>query len=559
MRDSLRKSALSLVVVAGCATGGSVTEIPTGLDSSAAGDAAAPVLEAAAEAGGGETASAEGGSLDGTPADDAIAPDGSDDAGGELDSNRGETGPVADGGDAGTEPDGADSGVASEAGVLDASGDAGLSTETGGTDGAASAEAGGTGIPHCPQSTDDSAGVYVTPTGTDATGCGASRAAPCQSLAGALASTSYYSGRNIVFVGAGTYVETVTPPAGVTVMGGWQVNGSTWSFDCGPHPEADVIVRAPTTSNMTLIADGVGGAVTVSTLTIESKATVGAGESLYGVFARGSTTALTLTNVAVTMSTAGEGQTPTQAGSGSAPPSTCSAGDGASATTVGAAGAGANIGTFSSSGYTPAQGGMGASGGAGDNGMAAPTPTPVSYSSCTGTACTNSSASCTGQQGSNGCGGGGGTGGTGGGGGGSSIALFAFDASVTVDGGSYTAGYGGDGGAGGAGGGGTGGSNGAAGKAATCTSSTCQGLLCLGNIPLDNITASGGAAGGAGGTGSAGGAGGGGAGGDSYAIITGGGATAALVLMNSPSLAIGAPGTSLGNGASGAARAQASF
>jgi hypothetical protein len=83
--------------------------------------------------------------------------------------------------------------------------------------------------------------------------------------------------------------------------------------------------------------------------------------------------------------------------------------------------------------------------------------------------------------------------------------------------------------------------------------------LCIGAIPLDNITASAGAAGGAGGTGSAGGAGGGGAGGNSYAIITGGGATAALVLMNSPALAIGAPGTSLGNGASGAARAQASF
>jgi len=576
MGDGLRKIALSLVVVAGCATGGTVTGfVPDGLDANSPDDGGGPA-DAAAESGRGETGVAEGSAIDSTEAEDAAVPDGSDDgnaedASGQSDAKGSEAESVAEGGDAGdgAAPDGAETGDASEAGVADASGDggdSGASSEAGEAGGsttdsgdASRPDAGG-GIPMCPQSTNDGAGVYVTPTGTDATGCGASRGSPCQTLAGAIASTSYYQGRNIVFVGAGTYVESVTPAAGITIMGGWQVSGSTWSFDCGPHPEADVIVRAPSSANTTVLVDGIHGAVTLSTLTLQSKAAANAGESLYGVFARGSTTDLTLTNVVVTMATAGDGQTPAQADGGAAPTSSCSAGDGDSATTPGAIGAGASSGTFSSAAFTPAAGAAGSSGSSGDNGTAAPAPTPVPYASCTGTACTNSSASCTGQQGSQGCGGGGGSGGAGGGGGGSSIALFAFDANVTVTGGSYTAGYGGNGGSGGAGGTGTGGSTGAAGKGASCTSSTCQAaVLCIGNIPNNNITASGGAAGGAGGTGSAGGKGGGGSGGDSYAIITGGAATAALTLLDSPLLASGAPGTSLGNGSAGMAGARASF
>ncbi len=575
MRDSLRKIALSLVVVAGCATGGTVSGVvPDGLDANSPDDGGGPAPDATTESGRGEAGVAEGSAIDAAEAEDA-APDGSDDgsadASGPFDAKGSEAGSIADGGDTGDggAPEGSESGDASEAGVADASGDGG--------DGGASSEAGdaggsttdggdasrpdaGAGIPACPQSTNDSAGVYVAPTGTDATGCGASRGSPCQTLAGAIASTSYYQGRNIVFVGAGTYVESVAPPAGITIMGGWQVSGSTWSFDCGAHPEADVIVRAPTSASTTVLVDGINGAVTLSTLTIQSKAAANASESLYGILARGGTTDLTLTNVVVTMAAGGDGQTPAQADSGAAPTSSCAAGDGDSATTPGAIGAGASSGTFSSAGFTSAAGTAGGSGSSGDNGTAAPAPTPVAYASCTGTACTNSSASCTGQQGSQGCAGGGGSGGAGGGGGGSSIALFAFDASVTVIGGSYTASVGGNGGSGDAGGTGTGGSAGTAGKDASCTSSTCQAtVLCIGNIPNNNITASGGAAGGTGGTGSAGGRGGGGAGGDSYGIITGGGATAALTLVDSPLFASGAAGTSLGNGSAGMAGARASF
>jgi hypothetical protein len=582
MRVSLRSIALILVVVAGCATGASPDHTGTDFDASSSEDAGGPGPEAAIESG--ESGGPESGVVDATLLD-APAPEdaaGGDDANGvgdgsgEVDSGRDAS--ASEGGDAGDSSAAAEAGEGGEAdgagliegGSTDASTEGGTSDagEAGEADGAVDGSAvpdsgqadAGPSIPHCPQSTSDSTGIYVTPNGADATGCGGSRGSPCLTIAGAIASTSYYSGRNIVFVGAGTYVEKVTPPSGITIMGGWQVNGSTWSFDCGAHPEGDVIVRAPASSNTTVLVDGTSGGVTLSTLTIQSKATANAGESLYGIFARGATTALTLTNVVVSMSAGGNGQTPTAAANGSGAPSTCSGGDGANAATPGTTGAGATIGTFSSAGFTPAEGALGASGSAGDNGTAAPAASPVSYASCTGTACTSSMLSCVGQPGTNGCGGGGGAGGTGGGGGGSSIALFAFDASITINGGSYTAGYGGNGSMGGAGGTGASGSVGAAGTAATCTSSTCQAtIFCIANIPNNNISAPAGAAGGAGGTGSAGGQGGGGAGGDSYAVITGGAAAAALQLSNSPALAAGAPGTSLGNGSGGVASAQASF
>jgi hypothetical protein len=519
-------------------------------------------------------------------ADDASPVDGADDAGlppdavSSSDSGGSDGGPSVDGGDAAIaaesggqdgagETDASDAGApidaspeasdaagagdASEAGVTDAS-----PGDGGGPDGAR--QDAGPVIPYCPQSTNDSVGIYVTPSGVDATGCGASRGSPCLTIAGGIASTSYYTGRNVIFVGAGTYVEKVTPPPGITIMGGWQVSGSTWSFDCTDHPQTDVVIRGPANTNTTVLLDGIGGAVALSTLTIESKATANPGESLYGIFARGATTDVTLTNVAVNVSKGGDGATPSQAASGPSPAASCSAGDGANAAMPGSIGAGGSRGVFSAAGFAPGQGAAGGSGTAGDDGIAAPAPTPVSYSSCTGSACTLSSVSCVGQQGTNGCSGGGGLGGTGGGGGGSSIALFAYDAIVTIVGGSYTSGYGGNGAAGGAGGNGTGGSTGAAGAGTKCTSSTCQAaVLCIPHIPSGDVSAPGGAAGGTGGTGSAGGAGGAGAGGDSYGVITGGAATAALVVTSSPALASGAPGASLGSGASGVAAARASF
>src|SRR5580658_1458932 len=315
MRDSLRRIGLSLVLavpLAGCASGSHVgggegdDDVEQHQDSG--GSVPDATLRTGSETGAGETSTPDG-------AEDASALDGADDTGsmedgsGQSDATGTEGGPMTDGGDAGEdadagttsdggETDGSGTADASEGGAEDAGLDASGTGDAGQTDASASDGAApdashpdaGVVIPHCPQSTNDSTGIYVTPTGADATGCGASRGAPCLTIAGAIASTSYFAGRDTIFVGAGTYVEKVTPPAGVTIMGGWEVSGSTWTFDCGTNPEADVIVRAPSTSNTTVLASSVGGAVTLSTLTIESKATANAGESLYGVFATGATT-----------------------------------------------------------------------------------------------------------------------------------------------------------------------------------------------------------------------------------------------------------------------------
>jgi hypothetical protein len=74
---------------------------------------------------------------------------------------------------------------------------------------------------------------------------------------------------------------------------------------------------------------------------------------------------------------------------------------------------------------------------------------------------------------------------------------------------------------------------------------------------MNDITGPAGAAGGTGGTGGVGGQGGGGSGGDSYSIVAGG--TAAVTLSSTPTLSNGAPGTSLGNGSTGASGPTVTF
>jgi hypothetical protein len=399
-------------------------------------------------------------------------------------------------------------------------------------------------------------GIFVTTGGTDGANCGMSPGSPCKTI-GAGITSAHANGRGTVYVSAGKYVEEVKPVAGLTVQGGWHASGSTWSFDCSDTPESVVKVQAPASSNTTVLVDTINGAATVSTLTVLSMAasSVQPGQSIYGVFARGSNTELTLNNVVVSVASAGNGQTGSTGSTGSSPSSSCSSGDGQSNSTAGAVGGGASAGTFSSSGFTPSSGGTGGSGNGGDNGTAAPSPTSVSYSTCsTGLlSCSmNSASSCTGTAGKNGCAGEGGGGGAGGSGGGTSVALFVDAAQVTVTGSSLTAGNGGNGGAGGTGGAGASGSAGAGGTSTPCTPSSCNIFLCNKG---SNVTGPAGGVGGTGGHGSAGGQGGGGAGGDSYAVMSGGGGT---VTLTTSTLVAGSAGTSPG-GAAGVAAMQGSF
>jgi hypothetical protein len=410
--------------------------------------------------------------------------------------------------------------------------------------------------------------------GTDGAGCGTSPTNPCASIgAGITTATSKPDGaaRSIVYVSAGLYTEKVTLPGGVTVQGGWHWGGgSTWTFDCTSAPESAVVVQAPSGDNMTVVATSNNGmTATLSVLTVLSKpeANVQPGESLYGVYATGNNTVLTLTDVVVTMQAGGAGQ-PGTTGAAGTNPASCSPGDGASAasSTVGTVGSAGAAGSFSGTGFTTHAGGTGGNGVAGDHGPVGGPATPVTYTACTSVttnpaSCMQSATlSCVGGTGVNGCGGGSGSGGTGGGGGGSSVAIFANNAAVTITGGAFEAGSGGNGGAGGVGGAGGTGSAGATGPTTSCATSSCSGTMCMPSG--SSTTAPGGAAPTTpAGQGSAGGLGGGGAGGDSYAIVTLGAATAVLSLSRAvpPALGVGRAGTGAGTAPNGSAAVQGMF
>lgn len=489
-------------------------------------------------------------------------------------------GPVVTG-DSGVPPgDSGEEAVASDA-------DAAASDATASLDGDAMAIA----VSDAPPSTDDAPefdagncmiamvdpvhGVFVaggTDGGTDGAGCGTTPSSPCASIgAGITTATSKPDGaaRTIVYVSAGVYTEKVTLPGGVTVQGGWHWGGgSTWTFDCTATPESVVVVQAPSTSNMTVVATSNNGMTgTLSTLTVLSKPEAQLGESLYGIYATGNNTLVTLTDVVVTMQAGGAGQAGTMGANGSAP-ATCSPGDGisAAATTVGTVGTAGAAGGFSSSGFTTHGGATGGNGVAGDNGPVGGAATSVTYTACTAVStnpasCTQSGTlSCLGGPGVNGCGGGGGNGGTGGSGGGSSVAVFASNAAVTIVGGGFEAGNGGSGGPGGSGGAGGTGSAGAVGPATPCPTSSCSATLCIPSGMM--VTSPGGPAPTTpAGQGSAGGAGGGGAGGDSYVIVTVGAATNALNLSRSvpPALTPGKAGPAAGTAPNGSAAPQAMF
>jgi hypothetical protein len=404
--------------------------------------------------------------------------------------------------------------------------------------------------------------VFVAPSGADSSACGGSAASPCASIGAALASARFMV-RSLVVVAPGTYVESVQLIAGVTVQGGWQVSGISWSYDCSVTPESLVTIEAPGTANVTVLADSLASAATLRRLTVRSKTVAQTGESLFGILARGQTQ-LTLDDVAVSASKGGEGASGSAGAAGSTPASTtCSASDGNNATTPGTTGTPGAAGVFNASGYSTSNGGAGGMGNVGDNGTMGQPGQSVPYFPCNFpiSSCNGAPSSCVGGTGFSGCGGGRGAGGTGGGGGGSSVALYAYGAAIVVQDGSFTAGDGGAGGAGGAGGPGASGSSGAMGAPGNCTAATCSDAgadagttLCVTGTP---VHPAGGAAGGVGGSGSQGGAGGGGARGNSYAILGGGGAT--VQLNGAPPLVHGAAGTSKGNGPSGVAAGEASF
>ena len=399
----------------------------------------------------------------------------------------------------------------------------------------------------CPDvSPDDATGIFAAPTGTNSATCG-TRAAPCKTLSHSVlrAGAAF---RTKVFAARGTYVEKLTLAAGVEVIGGWDVTATTWKRAC-VAPEDAVIVRAPLGQNITVEARDLAGQATLSLVRVESKlaAQVLPGESLYGVVAVGTTTTLVMNDVRIDMADAVGASNGAKGDAGAPAPASCAAGNGANGAD-GGQGGGAPSGSYDPiNGYAPGTAAAGGSAGVGGNGAAAGVGACAVCGKCAvnlamvGCDFTPDPGQPTcGKDGSPGCGGGAGTPGGPASGGGSNIGLFAWDATVTINGGKVKSGDAGNGGNGGAGGAGAAGTKGAAGTATDLCPVGCT--FDLPNVSCIDVKdrADGGTAGDAGGRGGSAGAGGGGGGGSSFAIYQGG---AGLVTT--------AGGTSLAHGKAG--------
>jgi hypothetical protein len=401
----------------------------------------------------------------------------------------------------------------------------------------------------CTQVTiDELDGVFVAPGGTTSPGCG-DEGAPCSTVQLGL-DRAAADGKSTVHVARGTYTESIVLRPGVTLDGALDLVAGAWVPVC-TGDSAGASIQG--TSGVTVTANALAAPATLASLTIlgADPASIAPGESLIGVLATGPTTRLVLRDVIVTVGDAGQGQRGVAGANGTAGASGCAASDGAAGATPGAEGQPAASGAFSSGGFAPGSGDAGGVGSAGHAGIPGGGPQCVSCVTCVSTmlSCTAQSAapSC-GVVGLSGCGGAGGQAGGGGSGGGSSVALFAWDATVDVIGGTLQAGSGGAGGSGGPGGVGGAGGAGSAGSAGPSCATSCsaQALSCA---PSSSGAGAASSSGGAGGAGSAGGAGGGGAGGSSYAIYQGG--TGTVDASPSTLLVHGGAGAGVGGAASG--------
>ena len=368
---------------------------------------------------------------------------------------------------------------------------------------------------------DDATGVFVTLYGADGPSCG-TRAAPCLTVQEGI-NQAQLLGRSTVYVARGTYTESVTVGSGITIEGGWDTVNSTWVPICGVDELSAVALQMPAGAGVVVTASSGATGVGLHLLSVLATAQAAQpGQSLYGVLAQNA--AVTLDSVVVTMGSGGEGAGGNVGGVGSTGATGCAAASGATGAVAGDAPQSAP-GTFGASGYVASTGLAGASdGGTGTSGTCALSPSCVTVCGTCQSICPNPTS---------GCGGGPGSGGSGGQGGGSSIAVYGWNAQLTIIGGSFTAGNGGNGGNGGDGGPGGAGGAGSTNQVGCLASCTDAGCATVGDTTI--------AAAGNGGAGGAGGHGGGGAGGFSYAVYAGGDA-GTLALESSPALSHGTAG-----------------
>jgi hypothetical protein len=342
---------------------------------------------------------------------------------------------------------------------VDASWDGGLTVDSGPTSPTVS--------PLCERiEADGSSAIFVAlaPVGSMANDCG-SRDHPCASIALGIeqAQVANYSH---VYINVGTYEEQVMMRAGVSLVGGWNKIGGTWRSNC-VEPEKLATIRSPTNVGVWAEYEGTSR---LERLTIASKATADAGETLYGVFARGATTRLELRQVRIEAAKGGDGAEPAAGVAPAAPTMTCAAGSGLAAIGMGEPGQPAATGTYDMDGYHVATAQPGQAGPPGNHATAR---APLCRQCVESGSCATTSGICSGtvapgescaEAGAPGCGGLGGPGGLGGQGGGASVGLFAWGARIELHQSVLVAS---DGGTGARGGEGSPGGPGAAGAAGT--------------------------------------------------------------------------------------------
>ena len=394
-------------------------------------------------------------------------------------------------------------------GATGAGGGSGGSTGTGGTAGTSgTGGSGGAVVVDAGSPCDlpvayEAFGVMVGPAvaseaGADAdVACGA-KARPCTTVQQGIDAAAK-AGKQYVYVAAGTYNEDgVTLTKGVSLIGGW--NAADWTRAC-PIDAAATIIRN-VAGSVVVTAKDLGGSAGIESITLKSKAqsaVTGDGESLYGLFAKGATTQVSLSNVKIELANAGRGANgdpgadPGDPGAAGTCPATPSPPGQPGAN--GSDGAGATAPMFTPDGFKANNGADATAGQKGGNGAITKQPTSSTHcGACDGTdaaSCEPASGgpshyySASSEPGKIGCGGSGGGGGKGGHGGGSSVAIFVSAAKVDIVSSALAAGNGGAGGDGVSGKAGGAGVAGVAGAAKYCASSCCWGsiLTCLAVVP----------------------------------------------------------------------------
>ncbi len=378
-------------------------------------------------------------------------------------------------------------------------------------DGSNSTDSGGSGdASSCANRTvDEIGGVFVNINGMDSAQCG-SATSPCQTIQAGVNQAKVLT-RKTVFVARGTYKETVTLNAAITIMGGWDTISGKWIPACGADLINAVKIQMPDAANVAIKAD-FNGAATLRYLSVIGKtAAPTPGQSVYGVFAHNCS--LSFESVSVNVGPGGVGGDGDAGATGGIGGIKCVTGVGATGKT-GSVGNGADGGSFDPTGYVGTNGSVGVK-------DSLPGDTGSCTAKCGGnefTTCKPNTVNCSASNGCvnklAGCGGGPGEPGIGGSGGGASIGVFGWDATFSLSGGSFIGGAAGNGGNGGKGG--SGGMGGAGASENEGCAQCINGNSCA---SVGNMTA---AVGGQGGAGGPGGIGGGGSGGPSYGLYAGG-------------------------------------